>query len=218
MRVLLIIVFCLVATRVEAAKISHSCDSSYLAARFNLSYLPTISVYSVRDALEVEIRLRSKTMTGHDASKIADIIYSESKRYGYDPFLFLAVIHIESYFNHLAISPAGAEGLMQLMPATAEKVAFDYSIDWQRGDSFKPEVNVRLGILYLVELLEKYNKLEVALTAYNRGPKNTNAILNKFNKKIPEFVLDSYAKPVLKRKIMYKRLYNYLPANLSSAY
>jgi soluble lytic murein transglycosylase-like protein len=84
-----------------------------------------------------------------------------------DVALVKAVIHAESYFNYRAVSHAGARGLMQLMPATARK----YGVT----DMNDPEQNLRAGVQYLRDLLDKYPKnLAWAVAAYNAGEKAVN--------------------------------------------
>ncbi len=89
-----------------------------------------------------------------------------------DPALALAVIRQESSFDPGTVSPAGARGLMQLMPATAAQQArtlgLDVSPDALTAD---PALNVQLGADYLSELLRRYGgSLPLALAAYNAGP------------------------------------------------
>jgi soluble lytic murein transglycosylase-like protein len=90
------------------------------------------------------------------------IINSCSKEFGVDSSLVKAVIHAESGYNPNAVSPKGAQGLMQLMPKTAQglKVA----------DCMNPSDNIRGGVRYLRFLLDTFKGNEsLALAAYNSG-------------------------------------------------
>src|SRR5580765_5025595 len=94
---------------------------------------------------------------------IAEAVNSASGRYRIDPDLVNSVIRAESGFKVHAISPKGAQGLMQLMPGTASNLGV--------SNAFDPNANVDGGTRYLRQLLERYNfDLIKALAAYNAGP------------------------------------------------
>jgi soluble lytic murein transglycosylase-like protein len=103
-------------------------------------------------------------------------IDEHAKGQGVDPDLVRAVIQAESAFNPVAVSPKGAMGLMQLMPATAEELGV--------ANPFDPEDNIRGGVTYLKRLLTRYDqKVELALAAYNAGP----AAVDKYGQQVPPY-------------------------------
>jgi soluble lytic murein transglycosylase-like protein len=91
----------------------------------------------------------------------ADEIDRASSDHEVDPALVRAVIHAESAFNPYAVSPKGARGLMQLMPATARMLGVK--------NSFSPESNIRGGTKYLAQLLRRFRNEAHAIAAYNAG-------------------------------------------------
>jgi soluble lytic murein transglycosylase-like protein len=93
-----------------------------------------------------------------------DLILEHARQQSIRPDLVRAVMQVESAFNPYARSPKGALGLMQLMPATIKQ----YGVQ----NPFNPAENVRAGVAYLRALLDRYdNNEELALAAYNAGPK-----------------------------------------------
>lgn len=92
-------------------------------------------------------------------------IFKYAKEYQIDPYLIKAIIQIESSFNQRAVSPKGAQGLMQLMPATAERFGVN--------DSFSSNQNIKGGVKYLRWLMNKFNnQTHLVLAAYNAGENN----------------------------------------------
>lgn len=101
-----------------------------------------------------------KAPTHTDINRMAE---SYARRYDISPALVKAVISVESGYNPKAVSPKGARGLMQLMPAVARDLGV--------SDPFNPEENIRGGVELLREHLENYNwDYRKALAAYNAGP------------------------------------------------
>ncbi|MEE8410676.1 MAG: lytic transglycosylase domain-containing protein, partial [Myxococcota bacterium] len=167
-------------------------------------------VLTREDAVARELLKYTRTMSEQDALRTAHALCKEGRNLGWDPLLFVAVIHIESYYDHLAVSPVGAEGLMQLMPPTAEWMAERADLSWPDSHSFDPVLNVRLGTNYLAHLNTQFRKLDQILTAYNRGPRATRYIISAHGE-LPEEIRDFYATKVLERYRTLHAAYGHLP-------
>jgi soluble lytic murein transglycosylase len=102
--------------------------------------------------------------------RYAQIVTGHARHYDLDPALLAAVIYQESKFRSSARSSAGAIGLMQLLPSTAEGIALRTGgVDFRVDDLYNPEINVRYGAWYLHHLLLRYGDERLALAAYNAG-------------------------------------------------
>lgn len=110
------------------------------------------------------------------SDKFDEHITTTARWYGVDPLLVKAMVKVESNFNPEAISPAGAMGVMQLMPGTAERVGVK--------DPFDPIENIEGGVKYLSMLMEMFgNDTTLAIAGYNAGE---NAVI-KYGYQIPPY-------------------------------
>jgi soluble lytic murein transglycosylase len=101
------------------------------------------------------------------------IVRAHAKNYRLDPALLAAIIYTESKFDANARSAAGAVGLMQLLPETAEGIAARTGGGgFVPADLQNPEINVRYGCWYLRHLLDRYGDERTALAAYHAGQAN----------------------------------------------
>lgn len=126
--------------------------------------------------------------------KLSWLILRESRKYGQDYRLTLAIIKTESSFKSRSTSSKGAKGLMQIKPHVGQAIARDIDIRWEGDETlFNPHLNVKMGLHYLSRLLLRFGDLKVALTAYNVGPSFVHKRL-KTKKKLPS----RYSKKVLK--------------------
>jgi soluble lytic murein transglycosylase-like protein len=116
----------------------------------------------VRGFVPDEVLDEVATPTG-TLAELESLASEVARRHGLDPALVLAVASVESGFRPKAVSPKGAQGLMQLMPGTATSLGI--------ADAFDPETNLEGGSRYLAELIALYGgDLTKALAAYNAGP------------------------------------------------
>lgn len=166
----------------------------------------TLSNYSTdkRDTLllkSVKEQASDNTATAADASgaaAYAPLLTEAARRHEVDAALLHAVITAESAYNAKAVSLKGAAGLMQLMPATAQRLGVT--------DVYDPAQNILAGAKYLKELLQRFdNDLPLTLAAYNAGE---NAVARYGNRIPPYRETRGYVTRVLK---LYQKRHNPLP-------
>jgi soluble lytic murein transglycosylase-like protein len=130
-----------------------------------------VKIFSIVEANRPDIIERK-------AWELSEVILNESSKYKLDPILILAVIDVESKFQFGAISPAGARGIMQIMPATGKFLVRSVRelAKEIKAEQFTPEhldnpiVNIKLGTYYLHDLRKTFQNVSKALIAYNLGP------------------------------------------------
>ena len=102
-----------------------------------------------------------------------EYVQKYSKEYNVDENLVYALIKAESNFNERAESGKGAIGLMQLMESTAQDICKKTDLNILNEDLksklLEPEININIGTKYLSTLIQKYENVEIAITAYNAG-------------------------------------------------
>ncbi len=103
-----------------------------------------------------------------------DVVDRHAKRFGEDPLFITAVMKVESNFIKSAKSPAGAIGLMQVMPGTAQEMAEELGLkDYTVAQLEAPDTNILVGTYYLSKLRKEYDSDSILLlAAYNAGGKN----------------------------------------------
>lgn len=128
--------------------------------------------------------------------------------------LCLAMIWQESLFDPDAVSPAQAQGLMQIIPQTATLISQDLGID--DYTLFNPCVSIKFGWHYFSKLMEEFNSIPLSLAGYNAGPirvrrwlaENNNSETDQFIELIPYNETRNYVKSVLKREVIYRAILN----------
>ncbi len=139
-------------------------------------------------------------------TRYASAVVDFSNEYDVPIPLILAVTRQESAFNPKAVSHAGAQGLMQLMPGTARECAGD--IGKRYSNIFHVGTNVQFGTFYLRKMLTRFNEdTELAVKAYNAGPNYVSKILAKIYRNYPAETIN-YSKKVLQYLEEYKASYN----------
>lgn len=124
------------------------------------------------------------------AKEIAGAIYQTSTQYGIDPLFMASVFYVESNFHNSAVSSAGARGIAQLMPGTA---------DYLNVDPSDPYQNIEGGTRYMKEMLDGQNpnnpyRYNLALASYNAGPGNVNGYAPSYTWDYIESIRKEYDK------------------------
>ena len=124
------------------------------------------------------------------AGRYADLIEKTARKHNLDPVLLASVAHVESRFNPDAVSPKNAQGMLQLIPATAARFGVK--------NAFDVEQNVEGGARYLRWLLDRYEgDRALALAAYNAGE----GAVDRYNGVPPYYETVSYVTQVLEKVI-----------------
>jgi soluble lytic murein transglycosylase-like protein len=126
---------------------------------------PMIALFPATNILNPQVDVLTEFEFVKPSEAYEEIIQDAAAEFELDANLIRAVMQTESAFHPYAVSRAGAEGLMQLMPALADEMGV--------SDSFDPRENIMGGARYLKRLLDYHNgNLDLALASYNAGPGN----------------------------------------------
>lgn len=179
---------------VQAAVLLHNSGYELLSAKFISAKLDNIASDGEYQAFATYLKRLGDVSGAYRVAKraswknvfLGDTTYPSLMKWvedaSIDPALAHAIIRQESQFDMTATSPAGALGLMQLMPRTAAEVAKKRG--WAHQTSWlttKPDHNILLGSTYLNDLLRRFNgSYPLAIAAYNAGPSRVNGWLEAF--------------------------------------
>jgi len=145
-----------------------------------------------------------------------ETLISSAKENGLDPALVAGIIRQESNFNPQATSPAGARGLMQLMPDVGKSLAAQKGIGpWNPDLLYDPDVSIKLGTAHLSTLARKYPEVVKVLAAYNAGESRVEKWSTKtgandsevFTERIPFVETRDYVRTILRNRAYYQALY-----------
>lgn len=126
---------------------------------------PAIALLPLTDSKRATVEVSAEYIAVPPNQAYDDIVEEAAAHYDIDPDLIRAVMQAESAFHPYAVSRAGAEGLMQLMPALADEMGV--------SDAFDPRDNIFGGVRYLKRLLDYHDgNIDLALASYNAGPGN----------------------------------------------
>ena len=143
-------------------------------------------------------------------------VEAEAAEFGVDPLLLVAIVRQESVFDAQALSPAGARGLVQLLPGTAALTARGLDVTFYPEWITVPDLNLHLGAAHLQELLQRFGgRVDAAAAAYNAGTAPVKRWLERpgaddpdeFIELIPYQETRGYVRAVLRNRELYRALY-----------
>lgn len=150
--------------------------------------------------LEPAPRVAASAAASSAGEQFDGLISGAARRFDHDASLLRAIVYVESRFNPNALSPKGAIGLMQVMPATARGLG----VEAPEKNLFDPETNLLAGARYLRRLIDMFpGRPELAIAAYNAGE---GAVI-RHRRQIPPYPeTRSYVQQVQARYLLYRGL------------
>jgi len=151
----------------------------------------------------------------------SELVVPAAQRYDFHPFIIWSLIRQESFFEGFIQSPAGARGLMQIVPTTGEAIAaeLNWPPDYTADDLYRPLVSINLGVYYLDRQRDALDgDLYAALAAYNGGPGNA-AAWAELAQGDPDLFVEivrfdetrTYLRSIYEIYTIYRRLYSRSP-------
>ena len=145
-----------------------------------------------------------------------EYVVKYSEQYGVEENLIYALIKAESNYDTNANSPKGAQGLMQLLPTTANEIAESLGLEITEEAIYNPKINIMLGTKYFSNLVKAYGNVMLALAAYNAGPGNVTRWISEGDIKkdgsdienIPYKETNMYVRKIVQNYKIYNELYN----------
>jgi soluble lytic murein transglycosylase-like protein len=144
-----------------------------------------IAEREIRDVLAGE----AEKLSAAQREAVTSELIRAQRDLGLEPLFVLAIITQESRFKPRAVGPAGSIGLMQLRPFVAKDVARRHGLRFGgRATLFDPGANVRLGTIFLSELIDRFGDPSHAIAAYNAGPTRVGRLLDRGRRPPQRFV------------------------------
>lgn len=166
--------------------------TSWITDRIMPSQQYTLMATIGRPTAVLSCKNMTHTKLENRAATYMPTIQTYAEAYQVDPRLVKAIIAVESCFDRRAVSTVGAQGLMQLMPATAKRLRVQ--------NSFSANDNIRGGTRYFSRMLSRFNdNTELALAAYNAGPD----AVEKYGGIPPYVETQNYVKKVMQKYTKY---------------
>ena len=173
-----------------------------------VTWYPDTNVHSYRNWGKTEVAVKASASKNRNA--FDDTIRLAAQQYELDFGLIKAVIHTESGFDPKARSGPGAQGLMQLMPTTAQWVSDKLGVPYRAEAVNDPEQNMRMGTYYLSHVLEELGHPVLATAGYNAGPRrarewqaDSELDATRYIESIPFAETRDYAKKVMTNAVHY---------------
>lgn len=136
-----------------------------------------VEAHRIQTLLRAVHHLGGRRIPEAQAAELAAVIDRNARLYGFDPFLILAVVSVESrgqidaVGRYMSGAESGATGMMQIMPATARLIAPQMGVKGlTREQLFDPSVNLAFGTAILLKFIHRYGDLRLGIMAYNVGP------------------------------------------------